>query len=112
MNLSRRGFLGFTAALVPIHQSATREAPERESPDTAGTGGQGARREAGGTLYLGTYGDGIGIATYDAGGKLTKTGTIGGIPNPSFVIRDGSFLYAVNEQDAGAVTAIDILRYA
>ena len=108
MNLSRRGFLGFTAALVPIHQAATREAPERESPDPAGTGGQGARGEAGGTLYLGTYGDGIGIATYDADGKITKTGTIDGIPDPSFVIRDGNFLYAVNEQDAGAVTAIDI----
>lgn len=106
MNLSRRGFLGFIAALVPLHQSATREAPERLGH--AGTGGRGARDEAGGTLYLGTYGDGIGIAAYDAGGKITGTGTINGIPDPSFVIRDGAFLYAVNEQDAGAVTAIDI----
>ncbi|MGW6195101.1 lactonase family protein [Kribbella sp. NPDC055110] len=118
MNLSRRGFLGFTAALVPIHQPATREPSRREAPDYEGWDregprrgeavSRGARRVAGGTMYLGTYGDGIGIATYDAGGKITRTGTIDGIPNPSFVIRDGNFLYAVNEQDAGAVTAIDI----
>ncbi|MFI5693190.1 lactonase family protein [Kribbella sp. NPDC051586] len=95
MSVSRRGFLGFTAAaLAPVHQAAAREVPEPDADD--------------GTLYLGTYGDGIGIASYDAAGKITATGSIAGIPNASFVIRSGSFLYAVNEQDAGAVTAIDI----
>ncbi|WP_410788160.1 lactonase family protein [Kribbella sp. C-35] len=108
MNLSRRGFLGFTAALVPIHQAATWEAPDGEGLAHGEAIGRRSRREAGGTLYLGTYGDGVGIATYDAEGKITRTGTIAGIPNPSFVIRDGNFLYAVNEQDPGAVTAIDI----
>ena len=96
MSLSRRGFLGFTAALVPIHQAATSHPPDAE------------RGQVGGTLYLGTYGAGVGIATYDAEGRITQTGTIAGVPDPSFVIRDGNFLYAVNEQDAGAVTAIDI----
>ena len=60
MSLSRRGFLGFTAALVPIHQAATSHPPDAE------------RGQVGGTLYLGTYGAGIGIATYDADGKLTR----------------------------------------
>ncbi|MDX3003296.1 lactonase family protein [Kribbella solani] len=95
MNLSRRGFLGFTAALAPIHQLATREAPE-------------PRPRRAGTMYLGTYGPGVGIATYDVDGRITATGTIADVPNPSFVIRSGNLLYAVNEQDAGAVTAIDI----
>jgi 6-phosphogluconolactonase len=93
MRISRRGFL---AALVPIHQAVTSYPPHAD------------RGPAGGTLYLGMYGDGVGIATYDADGKLTRTGTIEGVPNPSFIIRDGNFLYAVDEQDAGAVTAIDI----
>ncbi|MEU4197758.1 lactonase family protein [Kribbella sp. NPDC026611] len=85
MTVSRRGFLGLAAAAaVQLHRAPSN------------------------TLYLGTYGAGIGIATYDANGKLTASGTIAGVPNASFVIRSGTFLYAVNEQDAGAVTAIDI----
>jgi 6-phosphogluconolactonase len=109
MSVSRRGFLGFTAAaLAPIHEAANRELPDREAgarpaPQHGSTGGVAAS-----TLYLGTYGDSIGIATYAADGTITATGNLAGIPNPSFVIRQGNFLYAVNEQDAGAVTAIDI----
>ncbi|MGC0398371.1 6-phosphogluconolactonase [Streptomyces sp. SAI-126] len=66
-------------------------------------------------LYVGTYtsveggGDGIGLATYDAaGGRITGTGTIAGPTNPSYlaVHPDGRTLYAVAEQDAGAVTAV------
>ncbi|MFF1301302.1 lactonase family protein [Streptomyces sp. NPDC058307] len=66
-------------------------------------------------LYLGTYtsaeggGEGIGVATYDAGsGRITGTGTITGVTNPSYLARhpDGRTLYAVAEQDAGAVTAV------
>jgi 6-phosphogluconolactonase len=90
MSVTRRAVLGFGAALVPIHQAARKVT------------------EIAGTMYLGTYGNGIGIATYDAQGNITGTGTIDGIPDPSFVIRDGNFLYAVDEQDAGAVTAVDI----
>lgn len=110
MSVSRRGFLGFTAAaLAPIHQAATREAPEPGAPSPEAHGREPAGDQAEDrTLYLGTYGDSIGIATYDEAGKITSTGSIAGIPNASFVIRSGDFLYAVNEQDAGAVTAIDI----
>lgn len=95
MSLTRRALLGFSAAIVPIHHRSTQEPLHRE-----GSG-------PGGTMYLGSYGAGIGIATYDTEGRITKSGTID-VPDPSFVIREGNFLYAVNEQDAGAVTAIDI----
>jgi 6-phosphogluconolactonase len=129
VSVSRRGFLGFTAAaLAPIHQAATREAPEPGAPDPTARGAgeqdvgaqgpQAGDADAAGdmrpggvadrTLFLGTYGDSIGIATYDEAGTITSTGSIAGIPNASFVIRSGNLLYAVNEQDAGAVTAIDI----
>jgi 6-phosphogluconolactonase len=66
-------------------------------------------------LYLGTYttvdggGKGIGLATYDPGtGGVDGSGTLTGVANPSYlaVHPDGRTLYAVNEQDAGAVTAV------
>ncbi|MET7689313.1 lactonase family protein [Streptomyces sp. NPDC005483] len=66
-------------------------------------------------LYLGTYtsveggGTGIGIAAYDTGsGQITGAGTITGVANPSYLAMhpDGRTLYAVAEQDAGAVTAV------
>ncbi|KUM88102.1 MULTISPECIES: lactonase family protein [Streptomyces] len=66
-------------------------------------------------LYLGTYtsveggGTGIGVAVYDAGsGRITGRGTVTGVTNPSYlaVHPDGRTLYAVAEQDAGAVTAV------
>ena len=53
---------------------------------------------------------GIGIGTYDtANGQLKTTGVIPGVVNPSFVIssRDGRFLYAVNENTKGEVTALN-----
>ncbi|HEY3562761.1 MAG TPA: lactonase family protein [Kribbella sp.] len=118
MTVSRRTVLGLCTALVPT--VATREPSRREAPDMDGldrgapdrdhpSSREGRRpRLRGGTMYLGTYGDGVGIATYDAEGRITQTGTIAGVPDPSFVIRDGNFLYAVNEQDAGAVTSIDV----
>jgi 6-phosphogluconolactonase len=66
-------------------------------------------------LYLGTYttveggGKGIGLATYDPRtGGVDGTGTLAGVANPSYLAPhpDGRTLYAVNEQDAGAVTAV------
>lgn len=66
-------------------------------------------------LYLGTYtsaeggGNGIGVARYDPdSGRITGTGTVTGVTNPSYlaVHPDGRTLYAVDEQDAGAVTAV------
>ncbi|EMF27934.1 hypothetical protein H114_15963 [Streptomyces gancidicus BKS 13-15] len=66
-------------------------------------------------LYLGTYtsveggGEGIGLATYDpATGRITGAGVVGGVGDPSFlaVHPDGRTLYAVNEREDGAVTAV------
>ncbi|WP_327319857.1 lactonase family protein [Streptomyces sp. NBC_01235] len=66
-------------------------------------------------LYLGTYtsaeggGKGIGVASYDPGsGRITGRGTITGVPDPSYlaVHPNGRTLYAVNEREAGAVTAV------
>ncbi|TDD49509.1 lactonase family protein [Kribbella antibiotica] len=90
MTTTRRGFLGLTAAAIasiPVLK-ATAADPRY--------------------LYYGKYGDGVGIATYDAAGKITAAGTLSGVGDPSWVTRVGNRLYAANEQDAGAVTAIAI----
>ncbi|TGB08871.1 lactonase family protein [Streptomyces sp. MZ04] len=44
----------------------------------------------------------------DATGRVTATGTLTGVPNPSYLCLhpSGSTLYAVNEQEQGGVTAI------
>ncbi|WP_405915360.1 lactonase family protein [Streptomyces sp. NBC_00728] len=66
-------------------------------------------------LFVGTYtsgdsgGKGIGRATYEAAtGTVTGGGVVTGVANPSFlaVHPDGRTLYAVDEQPAGAVTAV------
>ena len=82
----------------------------RPSPQGESRAPSGPRR-----LYLGTYtsadggGQGIGVATYDpVSGRVTGDGTITGVPDPSYlaVHPDGRTLYAVNERDDGAVTAV------
>jgi 6-phosphogluconolactonase (cycloisomerase 2 family) len=66
-------------------------------------------------LYIGTYtsveggGKGIGLATYDpTSGSITGTGVLTGVADPSYLALhpDGRTLYAVDEQDDGAVTAV------
>ncbi|MET7622750.1 lactonase family protein [Streptomyces sp. NPDC005408] len=66
-------------------------------------------------LFLGTYtsvaggGSGIGLATYDeATGRITATGTVRGVSDPSFLALhpSGRTLYTVNEQQTGGVTAV------
>ncbi|GAA3136818.1 lactonase family protein [Streptomyces rameus] len=66
-------------------------------------------------LYIGTYtsadggGTGIGLASYDPEtGRITGTGTLTGVPDPSYlaVHPDGRTLYAVDERQDGAVTAV------
>ncbi|GAA1687025.1 lactonase family protein [Kribbella yunnanensis] len=89
MTTTRRGFLGLTAAAIAA-------APLK------------AQAAAPKYLYHGRYGDGVGIASYDATGKITSTGVLKGVGDPSFIIRSGNFLYAVNEQETGAVSAIAI----
>lgn len=103
MGTSRRRFLGLTAAAVGsaavgINTTAS------------------AHCRAGGTIYLGTYtssaggGTGIGIASYDEAGQITKTGVLAGVQDPSFLILSatGRNLYAVNEQETGGVTAVAV----
>ncbi|MFE3850179.1 lactonase family protein [Streptomyces griseorubiginosus] len=96
--------------------SRTSSSPAPPSPSPSPTGTRSRRAATGPRpLYLGTYttveggGPGIGLATYDAaGGRITGTGTITGVTNPSYLALhpDGRTLYAVAEQDAGAVTAV------
>ncbi|MEH0467960.1 lactonase family protein [Streptomyces sp. B21-097] len=85
--------------------SAAPKASPRTSPRLSG-----AR-----PLYVGTYtsaeggGKGIGVASYDSvSGRITGKGTITGVPDPSYlaVHPDGATLYAVNERERGAVTAV------
>ncbi|WP_328979621.1 lactonase family protein [Streptomyces canus] len=125
---SRRGFVGVLAGaasgLVGCSTSSgssaqsvpsrTPGSPGTVSPSPAKT--PSAPAPAGPRpLYLGTYtsaeggGNGIGAARYDPdSGRITGTGTITGVTNPSYlaVHPDGRTLYAVAEQDAGTVTAV------
>ncbi|MEU2745076.1 lactonase family protein [Streptomyces collinus] len=119
---SRRRFVGAlaggaAAAALPACDNApapaTTPAPEAE----AGTSASGEARRPSGPrpLYLGTYtsaeggGKGIGLATYDAAtGRITGSGTITGVGDPSYLALhpDRRTLYAVDERDDGAVTAV------
>ncbi|MFE6162668.1 lactonase family protein [Streptomyces sp. NPDC056486] len=105
----RRGFIGAVAATAaaaaisaPAPASASALYPERPP--------RRARQ-----LFLGTYtsqqggGTGLGLATYDeATGHITDTGTLTGVPDPSYLCLhpSGKTLYAVNEREQGGVTAI------
>ncbi|MFE9774749.1 lactonase family protein [Streptomyces sp. NPDC005931] len=120
---SRRRFVGAlagtaAAAVLPGCGGTSPPAASRSpaSPGT-GTGEPGTSRPPSGPrpLYLGTYtsaeggGKGIGLAAYDpATGRITGTGTLTGVPDPSYlaVHPDGRTLYAVNEREDGAVTAV------
>lgn len=89
------------------------ERRDRVRRDPATSAAHRPRRE--GQLFLGTYtsqeggGSGIGLATYDdVTGRVTGTGTLTGVPDPSYLALhpSGRTLYAVNERDKGGVTAI------
>jgi 6-phosphogluconolactonase len=67
------------------------------------------------TAYIGTYtnGDSKGVYAFrfdDSTGKLATMGLAAETPNPSFlaVSPNGRFLYAVNEENAGSVSAFSI----
>ncbi|WP_435208910.1 lactonase family protein [Streptomyces sp. bgisy034] len=92
--------------------SRTSGAETRPSAQSESRGPSGPR-----PLYLGTYtaaeggGKGIGLAMYDpATGAVTGTGTIDGVADPSYLALhpNGRTLYAVNERDDGAVTAVRV----
>ncbi|GGV64534.1 lactonase family protein [Streptomyces griseoloalbus] len=120
---SRRRFVGaLTGAAAAAALPACDDTPppgDSPSPKAPGTG-TGPRRESDRPsgprpLYVGTYtsvdggGKGIGLATYDPGtGRITGTGTLTGVGDPSYlaVHPDGRTLYAVDEREDGAVTAV------
>ncbi|MCX4680388.1 lactonase family protein [Streptomyces sp. NBC_01433] len=112
---SRRSLLG--AMLAGAVLSAAPSAPARTAaqggpaPAAAPPGAPRATRP----LLIGTYtsaeggGTGIGTATYDTLTGAIATGpVITGVDNPSYlaVHPSGGTVYAVDEQDRGAVTAV------
>ncbi|MFD4747508.1 lactonase family protein [Streptomyces rubiginosohelvolus] len=111
----RRGFLGgllATAALAAAGPALAipARAVARPAPAPAPPTAPRATRP----LLLGTYtseaggGTGIGTAAYDtATGAITPGPVITGVDNPSYLALhpSGSTVYAVAEQEAGAVTA-------
>ncbi|WP_225829781.1 lactonase family protein [Streptomyces sp. NK08204] len=99
---------------APAPESAPAPAPA-PAPDEKTSAGSPREGSAPRPLYLGTYtsvdggGTGIATASYDpATGRITGSGTLTGVPDPSYLARhpDGRTLYAVNECEDGAVTAI------
>lgn len=89
--------------------------PSRPRPDSARETSRKRVESGPRPLYIGTYtsaeggGRGIGLAAYDtATGRITGTGTLTGVADPSYlaVHPDGRTLYAVNERERGAVTAV------
>ncbi|MFE9031774.1 lactonase family protein [Streptomyces iakyrus] len=119
---SRRRFVGAlaggaAAAALPACDNAPEPAVTPAPEPEAGTSAsREARRPSGPRpLYLGTYtsaeggGKGIGLATYDAAtGRITGVGTVTGVGDPSYLALhpDRRTLYAVDERDDGAVTAV------
>lgn len=129
--LSRRRFVGTLAgsaagvtlpaatgcddAPAPADRSGT-AAPEATGSGTHPSAQAESRGPSGPRpLHLGTYtsvdggGEGIGLAVYDPeSGRINATGTIAGVGDPSYlaVHPNGRTLYAVNERDDGAVTAV------
>jgi 6-phosphogluconolactonase (cycloisomerase 2 family) len=129
--LSRRRFVGTLAgsaagvtlpaatgcddAPAPADTAGT-QTSEATSPETRPSAQTESREPSGPRpLYVGTYtsveggGQGIGLATYDpATGRITGTGTITDIADPSYLALhpNGRTLYAVNEREDGAVTAV------
>jgi 6-phosphogluconolactonase (cycloisomerase 2 family) len=116
---SRRRFLGVAAAATAVTTIPAPVAPRqtptgpRETPAEAPS--PPSRPSGPRPLFLGTYtsveggGEGIGLATYDPeSGRITGTGTVRGVADPSYlaVHPDGHTLYAVDERQDGAVTAV------
>ncbi|WP_328877529.1 lactonase family protein [Streptomyces sp. NBC_00299] len=96
--------------------TADTAAPEATGPGTRPSSRTESREPSGPRpLHLGTYtsvdggGEGIGLATYDPeSGRIIGAGTIGGVGDPSYLALhpNGRTLYAVNEREDGAVTAV------
>ncbi|MEU3488173.1 lactonase family protein [Streptomyces massasporeus] len=117
---SRRRFVGAlaggaAAAALPACDNTPAPATTPTTAPEPSTSREARRPSGPRPLHLGTYtsveggGKGIGLATYDtATGRITGAGTIPGIGDPSYLAihPDRSTLYAVDERDDGAVTAV------
>ncbi|WP_399893671.1 lactonase family protein [Streptomyces sp. BBFR51] len=129
---NRRRFVGLlartAAAAAALPAAAACGAPSdpvasSPAPSTtptapgASAGASGRQRESAGPrpLLTGTYtsveggGKGIGLADYDPGtGRVTGRGVLAEVDDPSYlaVHPDGRVLYAVNEREDGAVSAV------
>ncbi|MFF6911035.1 beta-propeller fold lactonase family protein [Streptomyces sp. NPDC012466] len=119
---SRRRFVGAlaggaaAAALPSCDDAPAPTTTATPVPEASAGPSREARRPSGPRpLHLGTYtsveggGKGIGLATYDpATGRITADGTITGVGDPSYLAihPDRGTLYAVDERDDGAVTAV------
>ncbi|MFD9812195.1 lactonase family protein [Streptomyces sp. NPDC059080] len=112
--VGRRRFLGGVAAGLAVtaggaaltgRDAAPAQARDRNREDAR-------RPRAARAVFLGTYtssgGAGVVLAEYTADGTLTSTSAVGGVPDPSYLALspDGRALYAVDEQQEGAVTAL------
>ncbi|MEU1271629.1 lactonase family protein [Streptomyces sp. NPDC005799] len=125
---SRRRFVGALAGAAAI-TALPAPAPPKGTPDAEpaaavttprpsakpSTPRPTPRKSGPRPLYIGTYtsveggGRGVGLATYDpTSGRVTGAGTLTGVPDPSYLAAhpDGRTLYAVDERDDGAVTAV------
>ncbi|WP_254641334.1 lactonase family protein [Streptomyces sp. BV129] len=111
---SRRRFVGAMAGTAAV---VTVPAPAAPLPEPAPRPRHEPHRAEPGPrpLYLGTYtsveggGKGVSVATYDpVSGAITDAESLAEIPDPSYVTvhPDGRTLYAVDEREDGAVTAV------
>lgn len=110
-----QGLSAVAAAAVLPACGAAEDPGSRARSQAAVTPTSRARRIR--PLYLGTYtsvdggGRGIGVAAYDeTTGRITGAGVVEGVGDPSYlaVHPSGRTLYAVNEREDGAVTAVRI----
>ncbi|MFF7381553.1 beta-propeller fold lactonase family protein [Streptomyces griseoluteus] len=114
---SRRRFVGAVAGTAAVVTVPAPAAPPPDGP-AADPAPAPRGRQAGPEprpLYLGTYtsveggGKGVSVARYDpVSGQVTDAEPLAGIPDPSYVTvhPDGHTLYAVDEREDGAVTAV------
>ncbi|MGA5319374.1 lactonase family protein [Streptomyces seoulensis] len=109
---SRRRFVGAMAGTAAV---VTVPAPAAPPPDPAPAPHRPKTAPGPRPLYLGTYtsveggGKGVTVAKYDpVSGAVTDAESLAEIPDPSYVTvhPDGHTLYAVDEREDGAVTAV------
>ncbi|MFB6651165.1 lactonase family protein [Streptomyces microflavus] len=112
---SRRSLLGGLLAGAALAAAPGLATPAHATARPAATPAPPGSPTATRPLLIGTYtsaeggGTGIGTATYDtATGAITPGPVITGVENPSYLALhpSGGTVYAVAEQDAGAVTAV------